>query len=308
MKEGQDEEDTLSVIKTVVGNHRRDHINQRQIDVTIREALPMLNDAKPEEVGIIAPYKNQVDAIAQQLKTDKIEVHTVHKFQGREKETIILTTVDDVVTDFSDNPYLLNVAVSRAKQRLCLVVSGNDQPADSNIGDLIDYIEYNNFQVVDSEIYSVFDLLYRQYTTARIAFLKKHSRVSAYDSENLMYWAIVDILNDRSQLSLNLICHQPLNMLIRDPKRLNDDECCYAMNKATHLDFLIYNQISKRPVLAIEVDGFHYHKSGTLQYARDRMKDHILNLYGIPLLRFATNGSEEIAQIERALDEYEKSR
>ena len=75
-----------------------------------------------------------------------------------------------MISDFSDDPYLLNVAVSRAKKRLILVASGNEQPADSNIGDLISYIEYNNFQAVESEIYSVFDLLYQQYTAARIAY------------------------------------------------------------------------------------------------------------------------------------------
>lgn len=308
MTEDHGEQDTLSVFKTTVGNHRRDHLNQRQIDVTIKNVLPMLMNVRSEDVGIVAPYKDQVAAITEQLDTDKIEVHTVHKFQGREKDTIVLTTVDDIVTDFSDNPYLINVAVSRAKKRLCLVVSGNEQTSDSNINDLVAYIEYNNFQVVQSDIYSVFDLLYQQYTDARIKYLNKHSRVSVYDSENLMYGAIEDILNSRPELSLNLICHQPLNMLIRDPRRLNDDECNYAMNTATHVDFLIYNRISKKPVLAIEVDGFHYHKPGTRQHERDQMKDHILNLYGIPMLRFTTNGSQEMEQISKALDEYEKSR
>lgn len=300
--------DALLLFKTTIGNHRRDHINQRQIDVTIQELVPLLHDANLKGIGIVAPYKDQVAAIAAQLDTDKIEVYTVHKFQGREKDTIVLTTVDDVVTDFSDDPYLLNVAVSRAKKRFCMVVSGNDQPADSNIGDLIDYIEYNNFQIVQSGIYSVFDLLYRQYTDARVAFLKKHSRVSAYDSENLMHGALVDILNSRPQLSLDVICHYPLNMLIRDLKQLNDEECRYVMNTATHVDFLIYNRISKKPVLAIEVDGFYYHKPGTQQHERDKMKNHIFNIYGIPLLRLPTNGSNEIAHVERALDEYEKSR
>ena len=308
MTEDHKETDTLSVFKTVAGNHRRDHTNQRQVDVTIQEVLPILKGTSPEDVGIIAPYKDQVTSIAKQLDTDKIEVHTVHKFQGREKDTIVLTTVDDVITDFSDDPFLLNVAISRARKRLCLVVSGNDQPVDSNIGDLISYIEYNNFQIVQSEIYSVFDLLYKQYTNARIEFLKKHPKVSKYDSENLMYGKIIDLLNSRSQLSLNLICHQPLNMLIRDPKYLNDEECRYAMNKATHIDFLIYNRISKKPVLAIEVDGFHNHKPGTRQYERDRMKDHILDLYGIPRLRFVTNESEEMAKIGQALDEYDNRR
>jgi hypothetical protein len=113
-------------------------------------------------------------------------------------------------------------------------------------------------------------MLYRQYTSARIAYLKKHRQVSEYDSENLMYAEICDLLDARPQLSLDVICHQPLNMLIRDPHLLNETECHYAMNTATHLDFLIYNRISKKPVLAIEVDGFHFHKPGTAQYDRER--------------------------------------
>jgi very-short-patch-repair endonuclease len=121
-----------------------------------------------------------------------------------------------------------------------------------------------------------------------------------------MYGAIVDLLNRHPQMSLNVVCHQPLNMLIKDPKHLNDEECHYAMNTATHVDFLIYNRISKNPILAIEVDGFHNHKLGTAQYERDRMKDHILNLYGIPFLRLPTNGSAELEKIEKTLDELEK--
>jgi len=306
MTENNDEPDTLCVIKTTIGDHRRDHINQRQIDVTIKEALPLLNDVDPQDVGIIAPYRDQVSAIKRQLDSRPIEVDTVHKFQGREKDTIILTTVDDVVTDFSDDPYLLNVAISRAKKRLVLVVSGNDQPVNSVIGDLISYIEYNNYKIVKSEIRSIFDLLYRQYTDARIAFLKKHSGISVYNSENLMYGTIVDILKSErySNLTLNIICHQPLNMLIRDTKLMNDEERKYAMNPSAHIDFLLFNRISKKTVLAIEVDGFHHHKPGTKQYDRDRLKDHIMELYKIPLLRFPTNGSQECAKIEQFLDEY----
>ncbi|WP_195377184.1 AAA domain-containing protein [Anaerotruncus rubiinfantis] len=298
------EPDTLTLIETNQGNHRRDRINQRQIDAMVCDVLPLLRSVPPEKIGIVAPYRDQVTEIEKQLGDNKIEVHTVHKFQGREKDTIVLTTVDDVVTDFSDDPYLLNVAVSRAKKQLLLVASGNDQPADSNIGDLISYIRYNNYQVIQSEIYSVFDLLYQQYTEARIAYLKKHLHVSEYNSENLMYGAVCDLLKERPQLSLSVICHQPLNMLIRDPHLLNEEECRYAMNTATHLDFLIYNRISKLSVLAIEVDGFHFHKPGTAQYERDRLKDHILKLYGIPMLRLATNGSGEIEKIATFLDGY----
>ena len=305
MTEDHGEPDVLVLFKTVAGNHRRDHINQRQIDVILREALPIIQDTRPKDVGVIAPYRDQVKTIADQLETNEIEVETVHKFQGREKDTIVLTTVDDVVTDFSDDPYLLNVAVSRAKKQLILVASSMKQPQNSNIEDLIDYIEYNSGQVVQSEIYSVFDLLYKQYTDARIAFLKKHPKKFKYVSEHLMYSAIVELLSNRPNLPLSVIYHQPLYQLLRDTSRLDSRLRQYAMNDATHIDFLIYNRISKRPVLAIEVDGFQYHQSGSRQSARDQMKDRILELYHIPLLRFPTNGSREIEQIAQFLDNYE---
>lgn len=302
MTQDTPENDVMSVAKTAKGNHEREHMNQRQIDVLMQEVLPAIHCA-PSEIGIIAPYNNQVNAIRSVLSESGIDVATVHKFQGREKDAIILTTVDNEVTDFSDDPYLLNVAVSRAKQELCLVVSGNEQPAASNLADLINYIEYNNFSVKDSTIYSVFDYLYKQYTESRMEYLKKHERISEYDSENLMYALIKDVLKENNYPTLDVVCHQPLNMLIRDPNLLNDEECHYAMNSATHLDFLIYNKLSKKPVLAIEVDGFHYHKNGTRQAERDQIKNRILDLYHIPLLRFATNGSGEKAKLVTKLQE-----
>lgn len=232
-----------------------------------------------------------------------IDAATVHKFQGKEMECIIISTVDDEISDFTDDPYLINVAVSRAKKKLMLVVTGNKQSKERNITDLIDYIEYNNFEVVESKIYSIFDYLYKQYTEARKAYLQKHKKISAYDSENLMYSLIEDILSDSKYSSLDVVCHFPLNMLIKNPEFLSEEECRYAMNPATHLDFLIYNRISKKPVLAIEVDGYEYHKKHTVQASRDLLKNRIMELYEIPLLRFMTNGSGEKEKIIEMLEQ-----
>lgn len=293
------EEDVLSVVKTVAGNHERNHYSQRQIDVIKNEIIPKYV-SNPEETGIIAPYKNQVEALSKEI-TD-MDAATVHKFQGKEKENIIISTVDDEISDFADDPYLINVAVSRAKKKLMLVVTGNEQSKEHNITDLIDYIQYNNFEVTESKIYSIFDYLYKQYTEERRVYLQKHKKVSKYDSENLMYALIEDIISANKYSSLDVVCHFPLNMLIKNPELLNEQECQYAMNPATHLDFLIYNRIGKKPVLAIEVDGYEYHKEDTAQASRDLLKNHIMELYEIPLLRFMTNGSGEKEKIIEMLD------
>lgn len=293
------EEDVLLVVKTVAGNHERNHYSQRQIDVIKNEIIPKYV-SNLEETGIIAPYKNQVEALSKEI-TD-IDAATVHKFQGKEKENIIISTVDDEISDFADNPYLINVAVSRAKKKLMLVVTGNKQSKEHNITDLIDYIQYNNFEVTESKIYSIFDYLYKQYTKERMVYLQKHKKVSGYDSENLMYSLIEEIIANNKYSSLDVVCHFPLNMLIKNSELLNEQECQYAMNPATHLDFLIYNRIGKKPVLAIEVDGYEYHKEDTVQASRDLLKNHIMELYEIPLLRFKTNGSGEREKIIEMLD------
>lgn len=299
MTKDEGEDDVLSVIKTVKGNHARNHYSQRQIDVIKKEIL-LKYDLDRKETGVIAPYKNQVVALKREI-TD-MEIATVHKFQGREKECIIISTVDDEISDFADDPYLINVAVSRAKKKLMLVVTGNEQTKERNITDLIDYIRYHNFEITESKVYSIFDYLYKQYTEERREYLKKHKKISEYDSENLMYSLIEEIMTEQKYASLDIVCHFPLNMLIRNPELLNDQECRYAMNPATHLDFLIYNRISKKPVLAIEVDGYEYHKEDTVQISRDLLKNHIMELYEIPLLRFKTNGSGEREKIIEMLD------
>ena len=111
-------------------------------------------------------------AIQTQLGKE-LEVATVHKFQGREKDAIILTSVDNVITDFVDDPRMLNVAVSRAVKSLTVVTSQDPQNDRTNYGDLARYIEYNNCAVIESAVYSVFDLLYQGYAEQRRAFSEK---------------------------------------------------------------------------------------------------------------------------------------
>lgn len=297
------EENVLKVYKTVEGNHARGRYNQRQIDEIKETVIPELHkDVENADIGIIAPYRDQTIALQNDMD-NSIEISTVHKFQGREKDDIIISTVDNEISQFTDNPNMLNVAVSRAKNRLRIVVSDSDKNDNTNIGDLIKYIQYNNFEVVNGEIYSVFDFLYKDYTKKRNEYLKEHKKISEFNSENLMYALIVKVLNNESYKKCSVVVHQPLNMLIRDPKNLTEEECQYAMNCATHLDFLIYNKLDKTPILAIEVDGYDNHKDGTVQAQRDILKNRILIKYSIPLLRFKTNGSQEEKVLTEKLGE-----
>ena len=294
MTEDHHESNVMMAIKTVPGHHEYNHYNQREIDVVKDEILPQLETL--DDVGIIAPYNNQVNEFNKQVHT--IEAATIHKYQGREKDTIIMSVTDDQITDFSDDSNLINVAISRAKKRFCLVVSGNNQEHKGNICDLIDYIAYNNLTVTDSKISSIFDYLFSHYTRERMQFIAGHRKISEYDSENLTFSLIEKILSDYPEFShLGVFCHTPLRNVICDWSLLNEQELKYISHYSTHLDFLIINHVTKKPVLAIETDGYTYHNDETEQYQRDLMKNHILEVYGLPLIRLRTNESGEQEKI-----------
>ena len=301
MKKSEGEFAPIRVVRTVKGNHARGTVNLRQVEAITQEILPVLEE-QFTDIGIIAPYNNQVNALHDALEATgrHYVAATVHKFQGREDDAIILSTVDNQVQEFTDDPHLLNVAVSRAKKQFTLVVSADEQPY-SNIKDLIDYIEYYQGKSERSEISSIYDLLYEDYTKELLNFYKTHKRVSEFDSENLTYWALQDTIKEQGFQHLGILMHYPLRHLITMDSSLTPEQRSYASNPWTHLDFLIYDCVTHKAKLAIEVDGTQYHKADSDQGRRDLIKDSVLKAIGLPRLRLSTAGSQEKEKIAAAL-------
>mgnify|MGYP001774665735 FL=1 len=281
------EDKVLQVIRTVKGNHARGHFNQREIDVIMQEVMPEY--AGKGSVGIITPYRVQAEEINKTLGSDIAS--TVHKYQGRECETIIMSIVDNAPTEFSDDPNLLNVAISRAKKHLCIVTSGNEIPQNTNLAQLIAYIQYNNFEIKESKLHSVFDLLYKQYTAERLAYEQSHAVVSEHLSENLLYNILVQSISKLGLKNTEVLCHYPLSRLIADWNMLDEQEKAFAESPLAHVDFLIYNSLTKQPLKTIEVDGWHFHKESEAQQSRDVLKDTILTKFGLCPLRISTTAT-----------------
>lgn len=146
-------------------------------------------------------------------------------------------------------------------------------------------------EIEESNIYSAFDLLYKQYEKERLDYFKKHKKISNYDTENIMYHLLNKVLEDYKDLTFTF--RYPVNILIKDKTLLTEEERKYASHHNTHIDFLIYNKISKIPLLVIEVDEYKYHREDNKQKERDILKNNILSKYNIPLIRLTTNGSRE---------------
>jgi len=304
MVSGSLKDNAVCAYRSVEGNMARGAINLRQAEMICQEILPTLNYLQ-EEIGIIAPYNKQVDLIKRLLIESgfpDVQVSTVHKFQGREKDVIILSTVDNTIGEFVDDPHLVNVAVSRAKKKFILITTGNEIP-DSNVKDLMNYINYYGGAISTSNITSVFDKLYEQNTKDRLAFLSSHQSISEELSENLLYGLLTDIMKECKLEKFDILCHYPLRLLASRTDILTDEERKYALHTWSHVDFLIFDKLTHQSTFAIEVDGFHFHREGFEQARRDSLKDAVLKKNGVPLLRLSTIGSNER---EKILSEFRK--
>ncbi len=304
MTEDKGEQDVLEAIRTIPGNFCNNHYNQRQIDVIKEEILSKYSEAEKSSLGIIAPYNNQTDAIKTQLPG--IDAATVHKYQGREKDNIIITTVDNEITSFADDSNMLNVAISRAKKKLAIVISGNQQPENSNLMALLKYIQYNNFTIAESKVNSIFDFFYTKQSEAKFRYLKESNKISKYDSENAMNELLTQIFEEPKYSRFSFVFEMPLKDVVNKQflGKLPAELLEFTNRTWSHVDFTIYNRVTKEILFGIEVDGYNYHKKGTKQAKRDEKKNQIFELIGLPLIRLSTKGSGEEDRIKKQLDKY----
>ncbi|MEA5024239.1 hypothetical protein SDC9_09350 [bioreactor metagenome] len=119
---------------------------------SIANAYP--NEIRENLVGIITPFKAQVQTIRAELKKvlpdyhSTISIGTVHTFQGAERRVIILSTVYgnmDGCYFIDANKSLMNVAVSRAKDHFFVFgdISCLQGPPTSASGMLRRFVEAN---------------------------------------------------------------------------------------------------------------------------------------------------------------------
>lgn len=198
---------------------------------------------------------------------------------------------------------MVNVAVSRAIRQFILVTDHElFYKKGRHIGDLIRYIQYSTLDenVIESRIISVFDLLYHRYSE-KLAHYKAKIRANArWKSEEVLRVLLEDILCEKEFDRFDYVQGVLLRNLLHDTVLLDEKEREFINNRAS-IDFVVFFKMDKSCALAVEVDGFEFHENNPEQLRRDRIKDSILNKYGIPFLRLPTNGSGEAEKIRKAL-------
>lgn len=297
----------LILYYTTEGNHMRKitkgdnkgTFNDREREVIINEVLENnnINSYKDDEIGVMTPYRMQADNLQKDTNAD-IESDTIHKFQGREKKLMILSTVIDSSRmgrrgiEFVDDPCMVNVAVSRAIEQFAIVTDKklfNKEGKD--IKALLRYIKYNELdaEIVESQIISVFDLLYKEYSKKLEKLNRSLLSRSRFKSENIVDTILSSIFQDNEFLDYKYGREILIRNLIRNIEDLTEAEKKY-INNGARVDFVIYDKMNNMPALLIEVDGFEYHKNKPSQLEKDKLKDNIARKKGFELVRLETAG------------------
>ena len=306
----------IEIIKTVPGNHARKNpngsgsYNQREID----EIGRIVNQYKNKSYGIITPFRYQAQLIQKKYHHNDIEADTIHKFQGRQKDEVILSfvvnsldkkedQVENRLYDFITNEKLLNVAISRGVNKVTAIVSDGVYHSKNNIiNDFIKYTEhlYGHSITKTSTITSVFDYLYAQNKKQLLLKLKQNTK--GHKTELLMIQLIDEVLKQYSRIDYSM--HIRLSNLLKDVSFLEDHEQKYVLHPWAHVDFLFYNRVSKERLFVLEVDGISFHEQKVKQILKDNIKDKALEMNGIPVYRFKTNESNEKNRLIEILNNF----
>ena len=116
---------SIENVKGTAENDGTSYYNMLEIEKIVEIINNIIDNKKliPEKIGVITPYKAQVNKLKENLDK-KIAVGTVDAFQGQEKDLIILSTVvseNTPISKFLGDWRRINVSITRAKRGLIIV-------------------------------------------------------------------------------------------------------------------------------------------------------------------------------------------
>lgn len=255
-----------------------------------------------KKIGIITPFTNQRDYINRRLRENGIhdtQCGTVHAFQGDEKDIILFSLA---VTDqtfrktygwLKNNKELINVATSRAKEKLILLSSSKNlarlhrkEDAD-DLYELAEYMKSRGTSKVTPKAAETRALGIKPYSTeTETAFL-----------ETLNH-ALSNILAGGKRYAV----HKDVAISqVFDGRAEHSD-----LFHAGRFDFLVCEKESKEteiPILAIELDGKEHLEDEAVR-ERERQKRQICRNYNFELIRVDNSYARRYNYVKEILIDY----
>ena len=256
---------------------------------------------KDKKIGIITPFVNQKKMIEAELEIEGIEnvtCGTVHAFQGDEKDEIIFSTGITNRTNsgtyswLKNNKELINVAISRAKDRFILLAdlkvieSLHKDSEDDDFYELVKYVCSEGTSTVSSKDVNSRALGIKPFSTkTEEAFLQSLTHAMS----NI--WTSTNKYRVRKEVAISQVFED-------NPDNLD-------LFYTGRFDFVIYEKrgSTELPVLAIELDGKE-HCSDDIVKNRDAKKNAICKRHNLQLIRVENSYARRYNYIKDMLINY----
>ena len=119
----------IAVPDSMPEQRRSSRFCPQEVAKTIELLRTLAQESYHGTIGVIAPYRAHVDELNAKLRAEpefarlKLEIDTVHRFQGKDCDTIIynLCLSPSSQNEFATNLHIINVALSRARDYLFVV-------------------------------------------------------------------------------------------------------------------------------------------------------------------------------------------
>ena len=236
------------------------------------------------DVGIVTPFVNQAALINQYLadnKIDDVKAGTIHTLQGSERKVIIMSAALSIKTGqktmdwIKNNHELINVAVTRAKEKLIFV--GDKKAIDVLSGD-----EDNDIKVLSDYVFKNGDLIVPKSDVTISTDFSNNSQ-----SEKDFFTTISPYFNKRGT-KMRIERNVPVKDAI---KGIHANDLAMIGNKEfdviVQVSYGLFNRYYKTIVI-FEIDGGEHIGSKKIA-ARDRVKEIICKNYGITPIRIANS-------------------
>lgn len=268
-----------------------------EVDAIVKYAIAN----KEKSIGVITPFVNQKKLIEEEIKDKNllnVSCGTVHAFQGDEKDVVLFSTVLTNQTQvgtynwLKNNKELINVATSRARDKLIVLADSNNlkrlhqSNADDDLYELVQYVQNNGESVVTSKKANSRALGVKPFSTAtEEAFL-----------ENLTH-ALSNIWLSQSKYSIQK--EVAISQVFQDNISYSD------LFYSGRFDFVVYEKRGREqiPILAIELDGKE-HFSDEVVRNRDKKKNEICAAHNLQIIRVENSYARRYNHIKEILLNY----
>lgn len=266
-----------------------------------REIVHYVKTHPDKTIAVITPFVNQRDRIQEELNQNgitNVECGTVHAFQGDEKQEIIFSlglsnkTGERTYNWLKNNKELINVATSRAQEKLIITGDKNQLHRLHRYGDDDDLFELCNYVRSNGKT-----TVSQREPESRALGIKPYSTETETAFLETLNHAINAMMITRSRYVVKK--EVAISQVFSSTDEVND------LFYTGRFDYIVYERSGKEllPVFAVELDG-NEHTDDSKVIERDKKKQAICDKHNFQLIRVPNNYARRYNYIKDILSTF----